>query len=190
MEATVLEPPAPTPVRSAGREWRPRPARYGGRRCRSLVSIWVGPTTFLQFTSGIDCMIALLIGLLGGILAGMALARVRTSDERPEQSTRLSRTASIPVPTPETTESRDRSLRDAPPQTDEERIVRLLASNDGRMKQSRIVDGTDWSKAKVSRLLSSMEENEEITKLTVGRENIIFLGSMDGVYVSNDGSKD
>ncbi|MDL5363599.1 helix-turn-helix domain-containing protein [Halalkalicoccus sp. NIPERK01] len=79
---------------------------------------------------------------------------------------------------------------DDPALTDEERIVRLLASNGGRMKQSQIVDRTDWSKAKVSRLLSSMEDGEEITKLTVGRENIIFLGSMDGVYASDDGPRD
>lgn len=95
----------------------------------------------------------------------------------------------MPVSFPRTTTSRDRPLGDGPVLTDEDRIIRLLASNDGRMKQSRIVDGTDWSKAKVSRLLSKMEESAEITKLTVGRENIIFLGSMNEVYAPDDESE-
>lgn len=136
-------------------------------------------------------MIALVVGLLGGMLAGMALTRARISDEPPEPSTQHSRPSRAPTRPIEPADSTERAFGDDDPVlTDEERIVRLLASNDGRMKQSQIVDRTDWSKAKVSRLLSSMEDGEEITKLTVGRENIIFLGSMDGVYASDDGSRD
>ncbi|WP_226483268.1 helix-turn-helix transcriptional regulator [Natrinema amylolyticum] len=59
--------------------------------------------------------------------------------------------------------------------TDRERVHRLLQENGGRMKQSEIVDAVDWSKAKVSRLLSTLEEDGEITKVAVGRENLIFL---------------
>jgi len=59
--------------------------------------------------------------------------------------------------------------------TDRELIVDILESNDGRMKQARIVDETGWSKSKVSMLLSEMEEEEAISKLRVGRENIISL---------------
>ncbi|WP_436910720.1 helix-turn-helix transcriptional regulator [Halosimplex marinum] len=59
--------------------------------------------------------------------------------------------------------------------TDRELIVDILESNEGRMKQARIVDETGWSKSKVSMLLSEMEDEEEISKLRVGRENIISL---------------
>ncbi|QLH83851.1 helix-turn-helix transcriptional regulator [Halosimplex pelagicum] len=59
--------------------------------------------------------------------------------------------------------------------TDRELIVDILESNEGRMKQARIVDETGWSKSKVSMLLSEMEEEEAISKLRVGRENIISL---------------
>lgn len=59
--------------------------------------------------------------------------------------------------------------------TDEDRVLHLLDRHGGRMKQSRIVEGTDWSKAKVSRLLSSMAEDEAIEKLSLGRENVISL---------------
>ena len=57
--------------------------------------------------------------------------------------------------------------------SDEERVERLLSSNGGRMKQADIVKETDWSNAKVSQLLSAMEEDGRIDKLRIGRENLI-----------------
>ncbi len=57
--------------------------------------------------------------------------------------------------------------------SDEKRVVRLLEDNGGRMNQVEIVEQTDWSKSKVSMLLSDMEEEGTISKLRVGRENII-----------------
>jgi hypothetical protein len=59
--------------------------------------------------------------------------------------------------------------------SDDERVVTLLEENDGRMKQVNIVDETGWSKSKVSMLLSDMEEEGTISKLRVGRENIVSL---------------
>ena len=59
--------------------------------------------------------------------------------------------------------------------TDEARVKKLLDENGGRMKQVNIVDETGWSKSKVSMLLSEMEEEGDISKLRVGRENIISL---------------
>ncbi|ADD06554.1 HTH domain protein [Natrialba magadii ATCC 43099] len=59
--------------------------------------------------------------------------------------------------------------------TDQEKVQRLISENGGRMKQSRIVDSVDWSKAKVSRLLAELEEDGQITKLRLGRENLVCL---------------
>ena len=59
--------------------------------------------------------------------------------------------------------------------SDEERVIDLLEDNGGRMKQVDIVEGTDWSKSKVSMLLSEMAEDDQISKLRVGRENIVSL---------------
>jgi len=59
--------------------------------------------------------------------------------------------------------------------SDEDRVRELLEDNGGRMKQTEIVDATEWSKSKVSMLLSEMEEEGTVTKLRVGRENIISL---------------
>ncbi|MFD1512325.1 helix-turn-helix transcriptional regulator [Halomarina rubra] len=72
-----------------------------------------------------------------------------------------------PTPAPEP------SVTDEELMSDEDRVRSLLAANGGRMKQVNIVDETGWSKSKVSMLLSEMEEDEEIHKLRVGRENII-----------------
>jgi uncharacterized membrane protein len=59
--------------------------------------------------------------------------------------------------------------------SDEERVEHLLEQNGGRMKQATIVKETGWSNAKVSQLLSSMDEEGQIEKLRIGRENLISL---------------
>lgn len=59
--------------------------------------------------------------------------------------------------------------------SDEERVERLLGRNDGRMKQASIVTETGWSNAKVSQLLSAMDDAGRINKLRIGRENLISL---------------
>ena len=60
--------------------------------------------------------------------------------------------------------------------TDQERVLELLYEHDGRMKQHRIVAETEWSKSKVSRLLSRMEEDGHVSKIRLGRENIVSTG--------------
>ena len=79
--------------------------------------------------------------------------------------------ADTPGPTP----SQEPAVPDEELLSDSDRVRRLLQENGGRMKQVDIVDETDWSKSKVSMLLSDMEADDEISKLRVGRENIISL---------------
>ncbi|MGB9931522.1 DUF7343 domain-containing protein [Haloarcula amylolytica] len=58
----------------------------------------------------------------------------------------------------------------------DERLVKLmLQTESGRMHQTDIVEATDWSKAKVSRLLSKMVDDDEVVKIRLGRENLICL---------------
>jgi hypothetical protein len=63
--------------------------------------------------------------------------------------------------------------------SDEERVERMLDQNGGRMKQANIVKETGWSNAKVSQLLSQMDEDDRIDKLRIGRENLISLPDED-----------
>lgn len=67
--------------------------------------------------------------------------------------------------------------------SDEERITQLLKDNDGRMKQATIVKETKWSNAKVSQLLSKMDDEDEVDKLRIGRENLITLPDVDPTEV-------
>ncbi|MFC6826822.1 helix-turn-helix transcriptional regulator [Halopelagius fulvigenes] len=64
--------------------------------------------------------------------------------------------------------------------SDEERVEYLLEQNGGRMKQANIVKETGWSDAKVSQLLSAMADDGRVTKLRLGRENLISLPDGDG----------
>ena len=106
---------------------------------------------------------------------------------------RSNREFDVPVPRLGTTSDGDQPIegRDAPAGPDdngehadavppeflsnEERIQQLLAANDGRMRQADIVDRTGWSKSKVSRVLSTMADQDEIVKVDVGKGNVITL---------------
>ncbi|WP_458210920.1 helix-turn-helix transcriptional regulator [Haladaptatus sp. NG-SE-30] len=67
------------------------------------------------------------------------------------------------------------NLADEEMLTDEERIRSLLIEYGGRMKQGDITAEVSWSKSTVSRKLATMEENGEITRVQVGRGNLVFL---------------
>ena len=71
--------------------------------------------------------------------------------------------------------SHARSQPPEPPRTDRERVLALLEENNGKLRQSNIVEETEWSKAKVSRLLARLDDNGDITKIRLGRENVICL---------------
>lgn len=92
----------------------------------------------------------------------------------------------VPVDGP-TTDDRRVDLPDRTEVTDDRRVEALLESSGGRLKQSTIVDSTEWSKAKVSRLLSSMEDEGRIRKVKVGRENLICLPGHEPDAVAVDG---
>jgi len=62
---------------------------------------------------------------------------------------------------------------------DREKVLRILQESGGRIRQRQIVDETDWSASKVSRRLSKMEDDGLISKVTIGRENIVMLDEED-----------
>ncbi len=57
--------------------------------------------------------------------------------------------------------------------TDEERIHAVVDDHGGQVRQSVIVSETDWSKSKVSRVLSRMADDGAIEKIPIGRENVV-----------------
>jgi hypothetical protein len=80
---------------------------------------------------------------------------------------------SEPAPEPASGSDADPAVPDEEFMTDEDRVFAMLDANGGRMKQVDIVESSEWSKSKVSMLLTEMEEAGQISKLRVGRENII-----------------
>lgn len=57
----------------------------------------------------------------------------------------------------------------------EEALYALLCREGGKMKQSAMVTETGWSKSKVSRRLSNLEEAERIGRVRQGREKVVFV---------------
>jgi hypothetical protein len=94
-------------------------------------------------------------------------------------STPASEPPSAEPDTPSTPADPDTSEPEAEPDldlfSDAERVEYLLERNGGRMKQATIVKETGWSNAKVSQLLSSMDDDDQVDKLRIGRENLISL---------------
>jgi hypothetical protein len=116
--------------------------------------------------------VVVLLGLGGGFaLYSGAIGDIRGRPGSPgggsgdRKSAAEPRAASGPAP--------DTPVPEEEPLSDEDRVMELLDENGGRMKQVNIVEETDWSKSKVSMLLSEMADDGQISKLRVGRENII-----------------
>lgn len=59
--------------------------------------------------------------------------------------------------------------------SNEERVLSILESNGGRMKQQEIVAGLGWTEAKTSQVISGMREEGTIEGFRLGRENVISL---------------
>jgi len=121
-------------------------------------------------------MIAGVVVLLLGV--GSAVAWRRDGPLVPRSgstATAEAEGADRPPSTDADTQDADAAVPDEELLTDEDRVTALLEENGGRMKQVNIVEETGWSKSKVSMLLSDMEEEGQISKLRVGRENIISL---------------
>ncbi|WP_299262367.1 helix-turn-helix transcriptional regulator [Halorientalis sp.] len=59
--------------------------------------------------------------------------------------------------------------------TDEERVLRLLEAEGGRMKQQDLIAAVEWSRTKASDVVNEMHEAERIEVYRLGRENVLAL---------------
>jgi predicted transcriptional regulator len=143
------------------------------------------PVGILQSASSGDvggmmvAAVVLVVLGLGGVAAwhtGVPSFRSTGGTSEGESATESDGPATAESPPEPDPAAEPKSQPDEPAgRTDRELVLDILESNEGRMKQARIVDETGWSKSKVSMLLSEMAEEEAISKLRVGRENIISL---------------
>ncbi|WP_459193669.1 DUF7345 domain-containing protein [Halosimplex sp. J119] len=67
---------------------------------------------------------------------------------------------------------------DEPPEellSNEERVLRLLEENGGRVKQQRIAGELDWTDAKTSQVVGDLREDDAVETFRIGRENVVTL---------------
>lgn len=59
--------------------------------------------------------------------------------------------------------------------SNEERVLRLVEANDGRMKQQAIADELDWTDAKTSKVVRTLRDEGKLEGFRLGRENVLRL---------------
>ncbi|MFH5800182.1 helix-turn-helix transcriptional regulator [Haladaptatus sp. CMAA 1911] len=149
----------------------------GGRDFVRVTYNEVNPGPVEESTSWTMYIAGLLV-LVGIIGAGIYAFLQRDGDE-PDLDSDPSDSRSVPSPDPDSDSEPAEDEPDLELLSDEERVEHLLQQSGGRMKQATIVKETNWSNAKVSQLLSAMNDSDRIDKLRIGRENLITLPGED-----------
>ncbi|WP_458187855.1 DUF7343 domain-containing protein [Haladaptatus sp. NG-WS-4] len=148
-------------------KWNSDPRNPNDPETSSSTTTTVGQET--TPSDGISWMQLLLLALVGvGLVGGAVLILRARTDDDPNPTAEPAETSEPDEPQPPEPPADDGEIL-----TDEGRVLHLLHDNRGRMKQTDIVDETGWSKSKVSRLLSRMEDRGDINRLRVGRGNIV-----------------
>lgn len=108
--------------------------------------------------------IVALIGVTIVIAAAGLFLWTRWATESPYDDADASRTVAVDTGGSGMEDVDDRAL-----------IRRVLRDHGGRTRQSTVVEETGWSKAKVSSVLAEMADDGAVSKIRVGRENIVCL---------------
>ncbi|KAB1198054.1 MULTISPECIES: hypothetical protein [Haloferax] len=105
---------------------------------------------------------------------------VETTPEDVESGTEVAE----PSPDEDTTETEtddDEAAEDVPPEllSNEERVLRLIESRGGRIKQQEVAGALDWTDAKTSKVVRGMRDEGVIEGFRLGRENVLRLPEED-----------
>jgi uncharacterized membrane protein len=65
--------------------------------------------------------------------------------------------------------------KESPIMSEEDKVLKLLKSSGGSMRQSEITEQSRFSKAKTSQLLAALEKKGSITRYKSGRDKIVIL---------------
>ncbi len=63
--------------------------------------------------------------------------------------------------------------------SNEERVLRLIDDNGGRIKQQEVVAQLEWTEAKTSQVVSSLREDDQVEVFRIGRENVLTRPTAD-----------
>ncbi|WP_299236441.1 helix-turn-helix transcriptional regulator [Natronomonas sp.] len=108
--------------------------------------------------------------LVGGAVGVFAYRRRRESDTSPEVPDRDDAPASDQPPASDDDRDVDPELL-----SNEERVIRLIESEDGRMKQQEVAERLGWTDAKTSQVVTKLREEGDLEGFRLGRENVLSL---------------
>lgn len=118
----------------------------------------------------------IMLGIAGGLvlvtgLGGMFVWRIRDNSGTRNETTQTTESA-------ETSSSTEKQATPAYADdllSNEERAIKLLEHEGGRMKQKEIATTLEWTDAKTSRVVSDLKDADEIDVYRLGRENVVQL---------------
>jgi uncharacterized membrane protein len=73
--------------------------------------------------------------------------------------------------------------------SNEEKVLRLVEDNGGRMKQKQVVEELDWTAAKTSQVVGDLRDDEKLESFRLGRENVLTLPDVDLEPNNGDGDE-
>lgn len=73
--------------------------------------------------------------------------------------------------------------------SNEERVLKLLDEQGGRIKQQQVVERLGWTDAKTSQVVSDMREAGSIEVFRIGRENVLRLPDADDQFGPSDSAE-
>ena len=63
--------------------------------------------------------------------------------------------------------------------SNEEKVLRLVEDNGGRMKQKHVAEELDWTAAKTSQVVGDLRDADKLASFRLGRENVLTLPEVD-----------
>ena len=93
----------------------------------------------------------------------------------------------------EATPGEDGNATASPPMellSNEEKVLRLVEDNGGRIKQKKVAEDLDWTAAKTSQVVSALRDDEKLESFRLGRENVLTLPDVDLEPSGDDGGND
>lgn len=153
--------------------------------------VWRGPVEFddgqprTELTTDDEIDTRLALAALGAVVGGLAVAvlvwRRRTGTDPPDSAETAATGGTEP-------QEGGAGEQGPPPEllSNEERVLRLLEQNGGRMKQKAVAEELDWTAAKTSQVVSDLREQGTVESFRLGRENVLTLPDVDIVGTGDD----
>ncbi|MCL9816040.1 helix-turn-helix transcriptional regulator [Natronocalculus amylovorans] len=101
-----------------------------------------------------------------------------TPTEAPEAGAQPT-TPSEPQSVAEDTDTEEPNMVPEELLSNEERVLRLVEENGGRMKQQEVVQSFEWSAARTSQIVGALRDDGKIESFRIGRENVLRIPEKD-----------